>query len=127
MGVACFDYGSIECNIVLDRAAYVPGENILVSGTVANRSSIACKMSRAVLIETIQYFARGKVIKVEKRELAVRTRPKIRPHSIDEWMEEPLFVPPLPPTNLAGCHLIKIEYDVFVSLKFISKIKRKNV
>ncbi|XP_063700120.1 arrestin domain-containing protein 17 isoform X2 [Culicoides brevitarsis] len=113
LGVACFDYGTIECNIVLDRAAYVPGENILVSGTVANRSSIACKMSRAVLIETIQYFARGKVIKVEKRELAVKTRPKIRPHSIDEWIEEPLFVPPLPPTNLAGCHLMKIDYDVF--------------
>lgn len=115
MGVACFDYGAIECNVVLDRGAYVPGENILVSGTIANRSSIAVKMSRAVLVETIQYFARNKVIKVEKRELSVRTRPRIRPHSIDEWIKEPLFVPPLPPTNLSGCHLIKIDYDVFVS------------
>lgn len=100
---------------MLDRGGYIPGENILVSAVVANRSSIAVKMTRAVLIETIQYYARNKVIKVEKRELQVRTRPRIRPHTVDEWHEEPLFVPPLPPTNLTGCHLIKIEYDVFVS------------
>lgn len=116
LGVACFDYGAIDCNIVLDRGGYVPGENILVSGTVTNRSSIAMKMTRAVLVETISYYARNKVVKVEKRELSVRTRPRIKPHSIDTWHEESLFVPPLPPTNLVGCHLIKVEYDVFVSV-----------
>lgn len=116
LGVACFDYGSIDCNIVLDRGGYIPGENILVSGTVTNRSSIAMKMTRAVLVETISYYARNKTLKVEKRELSVRTRPRIKPHSIDTWHEETLFVPPLPPTNLVGCHLIKVEYDVFVSI-----------
>lgn len=60
-------------------------------------------------------MARGKVIQVEKRELAVISRGKIRSRSTDEWKNESLYVPPMPPTNLRGCHLIKIEYDVFVS------------
>lgn len=61
-------------------------------------------------------MARNKVIQVEKRELAVIARGKIRARSNDEWKNETLYVPPLPPTNLRGCHLIKIEYDVFVSV-----------
>merc|ERR1712242_278058 len=37
----------------------------------------------------------------------------IRAGSTDDWKSEQLFVPPLPPTNLRGCHLIRIQYDVF--------------
>jgi len=51
-------------------------------------------------------------VQTEKRELAVLVRGKIRPGGKDEWHNE-LYVPPLPPTNLHGCHLIKISYDVF--------------
>lgn len=39
---------------------------------------------------------------------------QIRPGTRDEWNNQ-LYIPPLPPTNLRGCHLIKLNYDVFVS------------
>lgn len=73
--------------------------------------------------QTIQYLARGKIVQVEKRELAIISRGKIRPGSVDEWRNEQLYVPPLPPTNLRGCHLIKIQYDVYVS--FVEKKSSK--
>lgn len=93
----------------------MPGESILVSAYVANHSKITIKSTKAALTETIEYLARGKIVQVEKRELAVIARGKIRAGSVDKWHNESLYVPPLPPTNLEGCHLIDIKYDVFVS------------
>lgn len=114
--MACVGGGIVKCKVALDRGGYVPGESISVSAHVANGSNVTIKSTKAALTETIQYLARGKVIQVEKRELAVIARGKIRPGGRDEWQNETLYVPPLPPTNLRGCHLIKIQYDVFVSL-----------
>ena len=72
-------------------------------------------MTWYVLLQTIQYVTRSKVMDTETRELSSVSRGKIRPQETDDWKNEKLFVPPLPPTNLRGCHLIRIQYDVFVS------------
>lgn len=108
--------GVVKCAVNLDRGGYVPGESILVSAYVSNNSKVAIKSTKAALTETIEYMARNKVVQVEKRELAVIVRGKIRAGGNDKWHNESLYVPPLPPTNLVGCHLINIKYDVFVSL-----------
>lgn len=88
-----------------------------VSASVENKSRVTIKSTRAALTETINYLARGKVVQTEKRDLAFLVRGKIKPGERDEWTNEQLYVPPLPPTNLRGCHLIKIQYDVYVSYK----------
>ena len=67
-------------------------------------------------LQTIQYITRSKVIETETRELSSISRGKIKFGETDDWKNEKLFVPPLPPTNLRGCHLIRIQYDVFVSI-----------
>lgn len=115
LGMACVGGGIVKCSVTLDRGGYVPGESISVTATVTNRSKITIKTTKAALTETIEYLARDKVVQVEKRELAVIARGKIRAGGTDKWQNESLYVPPLPPTNLRGCHLIKIQYDVFVS------------
>ncbi|XP_022901280.1 arrestin domain-containing protein 4 isoform X2 [Onthophagus taurus] len=112
-GVTCVGSGPVVCRVTLDRGGYVPGESIGVSASVHNRSRVTVKSTRAALTETITYMARGKVVQSERRELASLTRGKIRPGERDEWTNEQLYVPPLPPTNLRGCHLIKIQYDVY--------------
>lgn len=114
LGVACVGGGIVKCRVALDRGGYVPGENIIISALISNGSKVTIKSTKAALTETIQYLARGKVVQTEKRELAAVSRRKIRPGQKDEWVNEMLYVPPLPPTNLKGCHLIKIQYDVFV-------------
>lgn len=75
------------------------------------------KSTKASLTETIQYMCRGKVLASETRELASVSRGKIRPGEGEDWLNEQLYVPPLPPTNLRGCHLINVIYHVFVSNK----------
>ena len=72
-------------------------------------------LTSANIFQTIQYITKNKVMETESRELAAISRGKIRAGSTDDWKSEQLFVPPLPPTNLRGCHLIRIQYDVFVS------------
>lgn len=113
--MSCVGGGLITCSVTLDRGGFVPGESISVSAYVSNNSKITIKSTKAALTETIEYLARGKVVQVEKRELAVIARGKIRAGSADKWQNESIYVPPLPPTNLEGCHLIDIRYDVFVS------------
>ena len=68
------------------------------------------------IFQTIQYITENKVMETESRELAAVSRGKIRAGETDDWKSEQLFVPPLPPTNLRGCHMIRIQYDVFVSI-----------
>ncbi|XP_072402225.1 arrestin domain-containing protein 2 isoform X2 [Diabrotica undecimpunctata] len=112
-GVSCVGSGAVVCKVTLDRGGYVPGESIGITASVYNRSRITIKSTRACLTETITYMGRGKVVQSEKRELASLSRGKIRPAEKDEWINEHLYIPPLPPTNLRGCHLIKINYDVY--------------
>ncbi|XP_055373079.1 arrestin domain-containing protein 17 [Condylostylus longicornis] len=113
LGVACVGGGSVKCRVSLDKGGYVPGESISITAYVKNNSNVVIKRTKAALTETIEYLARGKCIQVEKRALAEIARGKIRSGEKDEWRNESLYVPPLPPTNLRGCHLIKIQYDVF--------------
>lgn len=57
------------------------------------------------------------VVATEIRELATIEKGKIEPRQISDWDNELLYIPPLPPTNLRGCHLIRIQYDVFVGIQ----------
>ena len=105
--------GAVTCRVRLDRGGYVPGEAISIWATITNSGRVTIKHTRALLTETIQYITRSKVIETETRELSSISRGKIRYGETDDWKNEKLFVPPLPPTNLRGCHLIRIQYDVF--------------
>ncbi|XP_015518160.1 arrestin domain-containing protein 2 isoform X2 [Neodiprion pinetum] len=113
VGVSCVSGGPVFCRVSLDRGGYVPGETIGISATVSNRSKVTMKSTKASLTETIQYLCRGKVLASETRELASVSRGKIRPGDGEEWLNEQMYVPPLPPTNLRGCHLINILYHVY--------------
>lgn len=105
----------VHCKVMLDRGGYVPGENVLLSAKVVNQSPLKIKGTRLCLTETIEYFMHKKKTRTERRDLVVIKRGKIRPFTMDE-LNEKIYIPPLPPTNLQGCHLINITYDVFVSI-----------
>ncbi|XP_045511349.1 arrestin domain-containing protein 4 [Colias croceus] len=112
LGVGCVGGGSVSCRVSLDRGAYVPGQSIALTAHIANNSRTALKCTRASLTETIQYTAHGRVAAREVRSLARLAHGKCRAGGADRWREL-LYVPPLPPTNLRGCHLISVQYDVF--------------
>lgn len=60
-------------------------------------------------------MVKNKVQYSETRELSAVRRGKIQAGDTDEWRDEQLYIPPLPPTNLRGCHIISVQYDVYVS------------
>ncbi|XP_037078627.1 arrestin domain-containing protein 4-like [Pollicipes pollicipes] len=68
-------------------------------------------------LTTIHYLSRSKIVNTEVRELSRVARGKVRPGDTDDWKNEQLLVPPLPPSNLRGCHLIKIQYDVYFTIR----------
>lgn len=113
LGMTCMSTGPVTCRVRLDRGGYVPGEAINIWATIDNKSRVQIKGTRASLTETIQYITKNKVMETESRELAAVSRGKIKVGETDDWKSEQLFVPPLPPTNLRGCHMIRIQYDVF--------------
>jgi len=113
LGMTCLTTGPVTCRVRLDRGGYVPGEAINIWATIDNQSKVTIKGTRGSLTETIQYITKNKVMETESRELAAVSRGKIRAGHTDDWKSEQLFVPPLPPTNLRGCHMIRIQYDVF--------------
>jgi hypothetical protein len=94
----------------------VPGENILISASIENSSNVGIKKTRAFLAETVEYRAKNTVIQTETRELSCVEKGKIGAKSTDVWKKEVLHIPALPPTNLRGCHLIKIHYDVYFQI-----------
>lgn len=116
--------GLISCRVRLDRGAFVPGENILVSASIENSTKLSIKKTRAILTETVEYRAKDKIIQSETRELSCVERGKINAKLTDVWKKEILHIPALPPTNLRGCQLIKINYDVFFQIITKHNVKK---
>ncbi|XP_074595748.1 arrestin family protein Vdup1 [Brevipalpus obovatus] len=112
IGINCIDRGKVSVRVRLDRGGYVSGESIKIYAHIQNDSKVTIKRTRAALTETIQYSAKSKLVHSESRELASIERGKIISKASDQWRGELLYIPPLPPTNLRGCHLIKIQYAV---------------
>jgi len=47
----CLGSGLVECQVCLDKGAYVPGETIEITATVTNNSKVTIKSTRATLTE----------------------------------------------------------------------------
>ncbi|XP_076356137.1 arrestin domain-containing protein 4-like isoform X1 [Tachypleus tridentatus] len=113
IGVPCLSAGPVSCKVRLDRGGYVPGECICISATIENNSKTTIRKTRAILTETIQYTSKKKIVQTETRELASLEKGRVDAGSTDQWRNEMMCIPPIPPTNLRGCHLIRIQYDIY--------------
>ncbi|KPJ00299.1 Arrestin domain-containing protein 3 [Papilio xuthus] len=106
-------HGKVAAKEVRELATLTHGKTRPGGSDVWRREQHDSSTTRAPLSNTIQYSAHGKVAAKEVRELATLTHSKTRPGGSDVWRRELLYVPPLPPTNLRGCHLIAVHYDVY--------------
>lgn len=109
--------GPVFCQVRLDRSGFIPGETISIHAIIDNRSRTAIRRTRAELVETIQYSSACGEVALERRVLSRVTRGKVNAGHYYEWVDEKLPVPALPPTNLRGCHLIQVQYEVEFTLK----------
>lgn len=109
-GCCCFDSGPLSAVVALNKQAYVPGENIYIQADIDNSSDESITHTTATLYCWITYKA-GHHTKRETKTISSIERGLIAPHSHEQWSNQPLRIPALPPTRLGGmCRIINIEY-----------------
>ncbi|KHJ79729.1 arrestin domain protein, partial [Oesophagostomum dentatum] len=117
----CCRRGALALRVVLDRTAYVCGENIRIRAQVENRQS----SQQAVLIKLIQHveFFIDKGVLGESKSVTClvfeHKSPVIPPNSqgkYDSTLEQPIRLPVVPPTLIGVCRLLQIYYVLRVCL-----------
>ncbi|XP_058823050.1 arrestin domain-containing protein 17-like isoform X2 [Topomyia yanbarensis] len=95
--------GTIRCNVGLDKRAYVPGENILLTGEIHNQSNVTIKTMKYALIEILiepNLMERQMVLKVP---ITLGTYPFRRDdQDLQEWVENYVRYPATLPVTRAS-------------------------
>ncbi|XP_033749585.1 arrestin domain-containing protein 3-like [Pecten maximus] len=107
----CCATGPVTAVFRIDRSGYVPGEAIVINAEIVNNSDRSISSSRVKLIMNLRYYADGNT-RFEKRDVAKVEHGPIEPHGSDVWSGDRLVIPPIPPSPLANCNIIHMEYIV---------------
>ncbi|KAK6179157.1 hypothetical protein SNE40_011577 [Patella caerulea] len=105
----CCKSGPISAVFRIDRGGFVPGEAIPINVEITNHSSRTINGSKVVFRMETLFKAQGKM-KVENRQLAKIKHDGFKKGESDIWSGEAIIIPPVPPSFLAGCHIIDIHY-----------------
>ncbi|KAK4300992.1 hypothetical protein Pmani_026836 [Petrolisthes manimaculis] len=108
--------GPIHLTLEAARTGYVPGEEIVVYGQVANHSNSVIKYSELSLVQQLTYHCK-KRSKVELQTLHREYRPEVRPGGRQDWSGVKILVPPVPPSYLPWCQIIDIKHYLVLSAK----------
>lgn len=117
----CCRRGALALRVVLDRTAYVCGENIRVRAQVENRQS-SQQMISIRLIQHVEFYIDKGVLGESKMITCVvfeHKSPSITPNSqgkYDSTLEQPIRLPVVPPTLIGVCRLIQIYYVLRICL-----------
>lgn len=112
VGCLCCKAGPLEFSSSIDRACYCPGEAILISANVQNKTTRNMKAMNAKLVKTIEYHATRKT-KISHMEVAELYGPSIPKGEDATWNNQPFGIPALPPT-ITNSKVIKVHYQVIV-------------
>ncbi|KRY17394.1 Arrestin domain-containing protein 3 [Trichinella patagoniensis] len=111
--------GGLMVTVNLNRGAFVPGERIIISAEVSNYSTRRIRSTEAYLQQNLGYVNKGVVSLYQGISKIGRIeKPAIEIGQVQNWIREELTVPALPPTNLATCDLIKINYLLTFLINF---------
>jgi hypothetical protein len=106
--------GTVSTRISLSRRCVVPGDTVFLSAEIHNGSNHKIKKVWASLKQYNVYHAQ-KVKRQSKRLTTVTREELIAPGEVGNWVNVPIVVPQLPPTNLGGrCTILIVNY----ALKF---------
>ena len=118
--------GTISAVFRLERKGYVPGEQMPLYGCISNSSSCRIKKSVVTLVQYVTLKVHGATKKTEN-QICRCQRGAIAPGQQDQWQGESLAIPDLPPSYLAGCNLIDIQYAVMLSVVPAGLYRKLNV
>ncbi|XP_064616311.1 arrestin domain-containing protein 2-like [Liolophura sinensis] len=107
--------GDVEVFVRLARNAYVPGESVLLDVDVHNSTDGRGHVSVDLVQFTTFHTRSGS--KRWRHTIYTRPRTSFAPGETLELSQEPIPVPPLPPSGLPGCKLVDIIYTLRVKVK----------
>ncbi|CAP23657.2 Protein CBR-ARRD-6 [Caenorhabditis briggsae] len=118
----CCQRGALALRIILERTAYVCGENIRVRAQIENRQSSAQSLVIR-LVQHVEVFVEKGLLGENKMMSCVvfeHKSPAIAANSqgkYDSTLEQPIRLPVVPPTLVGVCRLIQIYYVLRVCME----------
>jgi hypothetical protein len=113
-GICCVS-GPVGFVIRLPKTGYTPGELLNFDCQLQNYSQREVTLIELQLVQDSAFLAGGKT-KMEYFVVARVERGGMPPKSNDVWAGTLCKLPDLPPTDLGGCKIIKINYRVEVKM-----------
>lgn len=109
LGLCCTE-GSVTIDWAVNRSGYVPGEDILIHGSIQNDSKQMVSCSSVTLYMVVEYKSK-KRRKRERRKIAEAEKGVTVTDDVTVW-NDVLHIPPVPPTGLGRCKLIDVSYEL---------------
>ncbi|KAF2885772.1 hypothetical protein ILUMI_20407 [Ignelater luminosus] len=109
--------GPLTCVISIPCTGYVPGQVIPVVAEVDNISNVEILGVQFTLQKIVTYHSQTPRREV-KKDLKIITELKVgpvAPHGSNTW-NQPLTIPPIPPSNLTNCGLIDLDYELKIEV-----------
>ena len=140
LGIPPFNSKPIEGKVWIDRVGYVPGESIIVSGHVVNKTGKRMRATKIRLVEVHLLLSVWFVWTVKSIPLLLlsfqivvfraQCQTHVNSRTIAEissgefgqsynWDRVPIHVPPVAPSGLPHCSIINVAYRIQVLSSFV--------
>ncbi|XP_011861149.1 PREDICTED: arrestin domain-containing protein 2 [Vollenhovia emeryi] len=114
-GCLCCGSPPLTVNFSLPTRGYVPGQSMPIKINVENLSNVVVNTIRLMLCKIVIFRATTPRTDTKTEEIVVTEISKgpIEARGTADY-EQHLDIPPLPPSNLANCRIIDLEYNLKV-------------
>ncbi|KYQ55050.1 Arrestin domain-containing protein 3 [Trachymyrmex zeteki] len=111
----CCGTPPLTVNFSLPVRGYVPGQSMPIKINVENLSNVVVNIVKLVLCKIVTFRATTPHTDTKKEEIVVTEVSKgpVEAGGTTDY-EQHLDIPPLPPSNLANCGIIDLEYNLKV-------------
>ncbi|BFZ01389.1 hypothetical protein BsWGS_04428 [Bradybaena similaris] len=107
----CCTSGPIIAEIRLPQKGYVPGEKLIITADIDNRTRRKVQNIAVELLMTTTFHAAYKSRSVTQIVARIQ-RGSLKSGNSDSWEGDSLLLPPLPPSFLIGCSIIDVKYTL---------------
>ncbi|ODM93086.1 Arrestin domain-containing protein 3 [Orchesella cincta] len=111
----CCTSGPVGFLFKLARKGFVPGEILEFIVELSNQSSQRVYGMKVTLMQVVKFHAEGNS-KTIIRPIRQLQGPEVEPGESEIWVEKMLKIPPIPPTRLATCRIIDVQYNLKLEL-----------
>lgn len=122
----CCTSGPVGFIFRMTRRGFVPGESIEFTVELNNQSGQQIYGMKVSLMQECNFHASGNSKKT-LRPIRQVQGPQVGPGESEIWIEKMLRIPPVPPSRLATCRLIDVQYFLKVRYQMLKYPKCSSI